>query len=152
MADRFLNFDENNRRDRPCIPKVQSLLARQDRVGEPRRLNWEELKKINQCDRLEAMISVQMAKLLNIEENTYLETTIEFLASYNYIKPKTLNLDLRTAQIVSFSLGGKWHKWSVAKLGKKLGIYTHEEIDSDIFSQKYEFEEYGERERGSGRE
>ena len=33
----------------------------------------------------------------------------------------------------------------MAKLGKKLGIYTQEEINSDVFSQKYEFSENGER-------
>ena len=54
MANVFLSFDENNCKDRPCILKVQALLARQDKVGEPRRLNWEELRKINQCDRLGA--------------------------------------------------------------------------------------------------
>ena len=123
MANVFLAFNPNSRKDAPCIVKRDELLSRQSRIGEPRRLNWNELRKINQGERLEAMISLNMANLLNIGENIYLEPTIEFLATYNYIKPKTLNPDFH-AKIITFRLGGKWHKWSVEKLGKKLGIYT----------------------------
>ncbi|MFS7904541.1 hypothetical protein Hanom_Chr01g00037321 [Helianthus anomalus] len=41
--------------------------------------------------------------------------------------------------MAQFRWGRKWHRWSVTKLGRTLGIYTDEEINTEIFTNIYKF-------------
>ena len=140
MDHRFLRFNPNNSKENACIPLLDQLWERRTNIDEPRRLSWALMEQLNQSERLQEMLSAPWARLINIEMPIYLELTLEFFASYKLKKPKHTPVDFFNKQHgIKFRLGGRWHHWSIAKLGRKLGIYTDDDLDTNMFMSMYEF-------------
>ena len=121
MDHSFLQFDPNNEREALCIPRRDALWRRRGQFGVPRRLDWDVMRDLNQFDRLENMISIPLARLVAIDRPIYLELTIEFFSTYAYEKPIAARRPkFRYKERVTFRLGGRWHSWSVGRLGRRL--------------------------------
>ncbi|KAJ0624049.1 hypothetical protein HanIR_Chr01g0038991 [Helianthus annuus] len=141
MNHPFLQFDPNNEREALCIPKRDELWARRGQFGVPRWLDWEVMQELNQYDRLENMMSRPLINLVGCNRPVYLELTIEFFASYAYEKPVAARRPkFRHKERIAFRLCGKWHRWSVGRLGRRLGIYTREDMDdASVFTEQFTF-------------
>ncbi|KAJ0948574.1 hypothetical protein HanRHA438_Chr01g0028801 [Helianthus annuus] len=141
MNHPFLQIDPNDEREALCIPKRDALWARRGQFGVPRWLDWEVMQELNQYDRLDNMMSRPLTNLVGCNRPVYLELTIEFFASYAYEKPVAARKPkFRHKERVAFRLCGRWHRWSVGRLGRRLGIYTREDIDDpNVFTDQFTF-------------
>ncbi|MFS7962259.1 hypothetical protein Hanom_Chr08g00724551 [Helianthus anomalus] len=96
------------------------------------------MRELNQYDRLENMLTIPLARLLAIDRPIYLEPTIEFFSTYAYEKPLSHKRPkFCYKERITFRLGGQWHRWSVGRLGRRLGIYTTADMDSEFFTEQF---------------
>ncbi|MFS8025019.1 hypothetical protein Hanom_Chr16g01470091 [Helianthus anomalus] len=140
MDHPFLFFDQNNVWYHPSLTKCNELWNRRDQFGISRRLDWDAMTELNQRDQLANMLSPPFSRLVNIDRPIYLELTLKFFATYSYEKPKaSRSPDFQHKKQINFRLGDNWHNWAVGRLGRRLGIYTDDEMNSEFFTDQYTF-------------
>ncbi|KAI3775833.1 hypothetical protein L1987_45587 [Smallanthus sonchifolius] len=98
----------------------------------------EEIELLNQCAEL---ITKPWERFFAIRDTTYYELTLEFLASFSFVRP-VISLELHDC--VRFRMAMHWHEISLAQFGVRVGMYRHREITQPVFTESHS--EFGEGE------
>ncbi|KAJ9546851.1 hypothetical protein OSB04_019394 [Centaurea solstitialis] len=136
-----LHVYEEERRE--LIGELSALKSRQIEVG--RTLDWAFLRGINAAnieryfrrdltdDGILLFTSMAWEVVLNLREPIYRELTLEFIATYSF--DEEIRGESIRRRCLSYRLGGRWFRQSLAELAVSLGLYTNEMVDSPYFEQ-----------------
>ncbi|KAI7731661.1 hypothetical protein M8C21_012807 [Ambrosia artemisiifolia] len=111
--------------------RLDALWPRRHLILAGRRLDFATMNILGQKKRWDDIVTGPWRKLFRIHQVQYVELVMEFFATYEFPNP---NQDLQDSRAIRFRLGGRWMEISVARLGEILGLYTAEEIDSELFT------------------
>ncbi|KAD3640894.1 hypothetical protein E3N88_30117 [Mikania micrantha] len=139
MDHPFLRFDPNDERDAPCIPVLHSLWGRRRQIEPMKCLSWDLVVGLNQQTRLQPLITEPWSRLFYYNRPQYRELLLEFFASYSFSFPSQNVYRKRFG--LTFRLGGRWRRLSVAQFATRMGLYTEGELDSEIFDGLHDFED-----------
>ncbi|KAD5507914.1 hypothetical protein E3N88_15617 [Mikania micrantha] len=139
MDHPFLHFDPNDERDASCIPMLYSLWGRRRQIEPMKCLSWDLVVNLNQQTRLHPLITEPWSRLFYINRPQYRELLMEFFASYSFSFPSQNVYRKRFG--LTFRLGGRWRRFSVAQFATRMGLYTEGELDSEIFDELHDFED-----------
>ncbi|MFS7988743.1 hypothetical protein Hanom_Chr11g01038461 [Helianthus anomalus] len=133
------------------LPRFQTLITHpwlQFPNGSPRRkclaallkkqfaatwtLDWDTLKKLNLHHRARDAMGPIWLRFFSIKHPQYRELCLEFLSTYEFHTPC---MDYRYTRSITFRMAGVERSCSLIEFAKRMGLYTDEEMETDVFSK-----------------
>ncbi|KAI3795443.1 hypothetical protein L1987_38098 [Smallanthus sonchifolius] len=124
----YLEFDLN---EHEYEGRLEVLWPRRGRILAARRLEPAAIDAIGQRDRWNDLVTALWRRLFRVHAIQYVELVMEFFSSYDFDYPCA---DLEQQETIRFRLGGEWRVMSVARFGRLLGLYTRQELHTEIFT------------------
>ncbi|KAI3824505.1 hypothetical protein L1987_05965 [Smallanthus sonchifolius] len=124
----YLEFDLN---EHEYEARMDVLWPRRGRILAARRLEPAAIDAIGQRDRWNDLITAPWLRLFRLHVIQYVELVMEFFSTYEFDYPCA---DLEQPETIRFRLGGEWRVMSVARFGRLLGMYTRQELQTEIFT------------------
>ncbi|KAL8223951.1 hypothetical protein R6Q57_019426 [Mikania cordata] len=102
-------------------------------------LSWHLVVNLNQQTRLQPLITEPLFCQLCINRPQYHELLMEFFASYSFSFPSQNVYQKHFG--LTFRLGGRWRRLSVAQFTTRISLYTEGELDTEVFDGLHDFED-----------
>ncbi|KAD3641040.1 hypothetical protein E3N88_30263 [Mikania micrantha] len=104
----------------------------------PRAIDWDVLRLLGEYQRAVTIIGVDTSWRRFFDGgflSAYLEITYEFFCTCRFLHPQTSGPRQHPGQI-QFRLCGELHRMTLPEFGVLLGLYTEEEIDTDLYRKR----------------
>ncbi|KAI3732773.1 hypothetical protein L1987_63981 [Smallanthus sonchifolius] len=124
----YLEFDLN---EHEYEARLDVLWPRRGRILAARRLEPSAIDAIGQRHRWNDLVTAPWHHLFRLHAIQYVELVMEFFSTYEFDYPCA---DLKQPETIRFRLGGEWRVMSVARFGRLLGLYTRQELHTEIFT------------------
>jgi hypothetical protein len=111
--------------ERGCNDRLRRLMRRY--VLPSKTIFYETLAMVGQRQRLRALMQDPLERLLRIDDEPVMGSTLEFLESFSPAKKP----EMHNMGDVKFRAVGAWHEASIFEFGVELGLFTAQEMTQD---------------------
>ncbi|KAI3815487.1 hypothetical protein L1987_15156 [Smallanthus sonchifolius] len=125
----YLEFDMN---EHEYEARLDVLWPRRGRILDAHRFEPAAIDAIGQRDRWNDLVTAPWRRVFRLHAIQYIELMMEFFSTYQFDYPCA---DLELPETVRFRLGGEWRVMSVARFGRLLGLYTGQELQTELFTE-----------------